>query len=103
MRRADGSILMRQCPIRSGTFLDEAIRFSSRLSRDIGPRNVFHTYRNVGDTELKMLIVYTPAGFEQSFVDAAAMLEEGKDQGELGHMLLERYGLTRGQLPAYHK
>ena len=29
MRRADGSILMRQCPIRSGTFLGEAIRFSS--------------------------------------------------------------------------
>ena len=34
MRRADGSILMRQCPIRSGTFLDEAIRASSRLSRN---------------------------------------------------------------------
>src|ERR1700690_2153924 len=29
MRRADGSILMRQCPIRSETFLDEAIRRSS--------------------------------------------------------------------------
>jgi quercetin dioxygenase-like cupin family protein len=68
-----------------------------------GLRNVFHTYRNVGDTELKMLIVYTPAGFEQSFVDAAAMLEEGKDQSEIGQMLLERYGLTRGQLPAHHK
>jgi quercetin dioxygenase-like cupin family protein len=64
-----------------------------------GPRNVFHTYRNVGDTELKMLIVYTPAGFEQSFIDTAAMLEEGKNQGAIGQMLLERYGLTRGQLP----
>jgi hypothetical protein len=47
-----------------------------------------------------MLIVYTPAGFEQSFVDAAAMLQEGKDQSEIGGMLLERYGLTRGQLPS---
>jgi quercetin dioxygenase-like cupin family protein len=65
-----------------------------------GPRNVFHTYRNVGETELKMLLIYTPAGFEQSFVDAAAMLEEGKDQSEIGRMLLERYGLTRGRLPA---
>src|SRR5262249_12252104 len=66
-----------------------------------GPRNVFHTYRNVGDTDLKMLIVYTPAGFEQSFIDAAAMLKGGKDQGEIGRMLQERYGLTRGQMPAW--
>ena len=68
--------------------------------RVYGPRNIFHTYRNVGDTTLKMIIVYTPAGFEQSFVDQAAMLQEGKDQSEISRMLLERYGLTRGQLPA---
>ena len=48
--------------------------------RIYGPRNIFHTYRNVGDTDLKMLIVYTPAGFGQSFLDAAAMLQEGKDE-----------------------
>jgi quercetin dioxygenase-like cupin family protein len=68
--------------------------------RIYGPRNIFHTYRNVGDTDLKMLIVYTPAGFEQSFVDQAAMLQEGKDQSEISRTLLERYGLTRRQLPA---
>jgi quercetin dioxygenase-like cupin family protein len=68
--------------------------------RVYGPRNVFHTYRNVGDTDLKMIIVYTPAGFERSFVDAATMLQQGKDQSEIGRMLLQRYGLTRGQLPA---
>ena len=67
--------------------------------RIYGPRNIFHTYRNVGDTDLKMIIVYTPAGFEQSFVDQAAMLQEGKDQSEISRMLLERYGLTRRQLP----
>jgi len=55
-----------------------------------GPRNIFHTYRKVGDTELQMWIVYTPAGFEQSFVDAAVMLEEGRDQSEIGRMLRER-------------
>jgi hypothetical protein len=44
---------------------------------------------------LKMIIVYTPAGFEQSFVDQAAMLQEGKDQSEISRMMLERYGLTR--------
>jgi hypothetical protein len=35
-----------------------------------------------------MIIVYTPAGFEQSFVDQAAMLQEGKDQSEISRMLL---------------
>jgi quercetin dioxygenase-like cupin family protein len=59
--------------------------------RVYGPRNIFH----VGDTPLKMIIVYTPAGFEQSFVDQAAMLQEGKDQSEISRMMLERYGLTR--------
>jgi mannose-6-phosphate isomerase-like protein (cupin superfamily) len=68
--------------------------------RVYGPRNVFHTYRNVGDTPLKMVIVYTPAGFEQSFIEQAAMLAEGKNQSEIGKMLFERYGMTRGQLPA---
>src|SRR6476661_6080622 len=32
-----------------------------------GPRNVFHTYRNVGQDPLKLVIVYSPGGFEQSF------------------------------------
>jgi mannose-6-phosphate isomerase-like protein (cupin superfamily) len=68
--------------------------------RIFGPRNMFHTYRNVGNTALKLVIVYTSGGFEQSFMDAAVMLKEGKDQREIGHMLSERYGLTRGQLPA---
>jgi hypothetical protein len=36
-----------------------------------------------------MVIVYTPAGFERSFVDAAAMVEEGKDRSEIGRVLLE--------------
>lgn len=68
--------------------------------RIYGPRNIFHTYRNVGGTDLKMIIVYTPAGFEQSFVEQTAMLQAGKDQNEISRMLLERYGLRRRQLPA---
>ena len=67
--------------------------------RVFGPRHVFHTYRNAGDTDLKMILIYTPGGFEQSFMDREAMLEAGKDQSEVGRMMLERYGLTRGQLP----
>jgi quercetin dioxygenase-like cupin family protein len=76
------------------TFLCEA------GDRVFGPRNLFHTYRNVGKAELKMVIAYTPGGFEQSFADATAMLAEGKDQNDIGRMLAEKYGLTRGHLPA---
>jgi mannose-6-phosphate isomerase-like protein (cupin superfamily) len=60
-----------------------------------GPRNVFHTYRNVGDTDLKLVIVYSPGGFEQSFFDTEAMLQKGMDQGDVTLMLAERYGLSR--------
>jgi hypothetical protein len=64
-----------------------------------GPRGVFHTFRAVGATPLTVILVYTPGGFEQSFLDVTAMLKDGKDQIEVGHMLSKRYGVIRGQLP----
>ena len=64
-----------------------------------GPRNVFHTYRNVGDTDLKMILIYTPGGFEQSFLDRETLLATGKDQSEVGRMMSETYGLTRANYP----
>ena len=36
------------------------------------PRNVVHTFRNVGDTPLRMLIQTTPSGFEDFFEACAA-------------------------------
>ncbi len=86
----------------SGTaevWIDREVFRCEAGDRVFGPRNVFHTYRNVGNTDLKMILVYTPGGFEQSFLDREAMLEAGKDQSEVGRMMMERYGLTRGQLP----
>ena len=86
----------------SGTaevWIDREIFRREAGDRVFGPRNVFHTYRNVGNTDLKMILVYTPGGFEQSFLDREAMLEAGKDQSEVGRMVSERYGVTRGQLP----
>ena len=59
-----------------------------------GPRDLPHTFRNVGDTDLKCLIVYSPGGFEQSFLDIAALGEAGNDPHQTG-AVLERYGLTR--------
>jgi mannose-6-phosphate isomerase-like protein (cupin superfamily) len=64
--------------------------------RVIGPRNIFHTFRNVGDTDLKMIITFTPGGFEQAFAEATEMLAKGKNQTDVGRMLSERYGITRG-------
>lgn len=65
-----------------------------------GPRNIFHTYRNVGQDLLKLVIVYSPGGFEQSFLDGEEMIQAGKNQEDVGRMLSERYGLTRKSLPA---
>jgi hypothetical protein len=31
-----------------------------------------------------MILVYTPGGFEQSFLDREVMLKAGKDQTEVG-------------------
>ena len=68
--------------------------------RIFGPRHVFHTFRNVGDSDLKLVAVYSPGGFEQSFLDTDAMLKEGKGPSEVGRMLSDLYGLTRRELPA---
>ena len=80
-------------------WIDREVYRCEAGNRVFGPRNVFHTYRNVGDTDLKMILIYTPGGFEQSFLDQETMLAAGKDQSEVGRMMLERYGLTRGQMP----
>lgn len=43
-----------------------------------------------------LILVYFPGGFEQSFLDLEAMVQDGKDASEIDRMLSERYGLTRG-------
>jgi mannose-6-phosphate isomerase-like protein (cupin superfamily) len=63
-------------------------------SRIFGPREVPHTFRNVGETDLKCLIVYSPGGFEQSFLDIAALGEAGNDPDATG-AVMQRYGLMR--------
>jgi mannose-6-phosphate isomerase-like protein (cupin superfamily) len=62
-------------------------------SRVYGPRDVPHTFRNVGDDDLKCLIVSSPGGFEQSFIEIAA-LGEGADLDSTGR-ILAKYGLSR--------
>ena len=55
-------------------------------SRVHGPRDVPHTFRNVGDDDLKSLIVYPPGGFEQRFINIAP-LGEGVDLESTGRIL----------------
>jgi quercetin dioxygenase-like cupin family protein len=74
--------------------LGEATLIRGPGSRIFGPRDVPHTFRNVGDTDLKCLIVYSPGGFEQSFIDIAALGEAGADLRATG-VVLQGYGLTR--------
>jgi hypothetical protein len=55
-------------------------------SRVHGPRDVPHTFRNVGDDDLKSLIVYPPGGVEQRFINIAP-LGEGVDLESTGRIL----------------
>ena len=59
-----------------------------------GSQDAPHTFRNVGDTDLKCLIGLLPGGFEQSYLDIAALGEAGREPHEIG-AILQRYGLTR--------
>jgi hypothetical protein len=53
-----------------------------------------HTFRKVGDDDLKCLIVYSLEGSKkQSFIEIAA-LEEGADLESTGR-ILAKYGLSR--------
>jgi mannose-6-phosphate isomerase-like protein (cupin superfamily) len=39
------------------------------------PKGTFHRFRNVGDKHAKLLLLFTPAGFEQYFVDVGLPVE----------------------------
>lgn len=69
--------------------------------RVLGPRNIFHTFRNVGDADLKMVIAFTPGGFEQNFVDSSELASQGVAPDDVLRITAERYGLTRGPTPPW--
>lgn len=62
------------------------------------PRNTIHTFKNMGDTPLKMIVTASPAGFEKFFSDTAPEFTkpEGPDMpsiirtaGEYGLVFVE--------------
>jgi mannose-6-phosphate isomerase-like protein (cupin superfamily) len=46
------------------------------------PRGTPHTFANPHDAPARMLVVLTPAGFEQYFVELFALLSEGSNRAE---------------------
>ncbi len=60
------------------------------------PRNVFHKFQNVSEVPGKMLLVFTPAGCEQYFVDLAEVRQRLKDAEllEAEEGIDRKYGIT---------
>jgi len=56
------------------------------------PRNVWHAFWNATDRPARLLEIISPAGFEQFFVEVAALAQAGPDEPDYP-ALLERYGL----------
>lgn len=52
-----------------------------------GPRGIAHGYRNVGDGDLRVVIIYTPGGVEEIFQDWA-------DDGRRVADIMAGYGVT---------
>jgi quercetin dioxygenase-like cupin family protein len=58
-----------------------------------GKRGIPHTYRNVGTTPSRMIMVATPAGFERFFEEVDRMSKSGPPTPEALIELGGRYGL----------
>lgn len=60
-----------------------------------GPRGIFHRFQNIGDVTGEMLIVFTPAGCENYFMELAAVREvDGPDLTEKERAIDCKYGIT---------
>jgi mannose-6-phosphate isomerase-like protein (cupin superfamily) len=58
------------------------------------PRDVWHTFWNATDEPARLLEIISPAGFEQFFVELAALLERDPDDLEARSALAAAYGVT---------
>jgi mannose-6-phosphate isomerase-like protein (cupin superfamily) len=67
-----------------------------------GPRDIAHGFKVIGERPARMLVMCTPAGFEQFILDQAAPIEEPPSPPDMGRlmMLAERHGIEiHGPLP----
>ena len=51
-----------------------------------GPRDVPHTFQNVGDTPGRLLVVSAPAGMEEFFQNYTHLLPDRADQAALAEL-----------------
>jgi mannose-6-phosphate isomerase-like protein (cupin superfamily) len=56
------------------------------------PRDVWHTFWNATDEPARLLEIISPAGFEQFFVEAAALQESDPENRDAVAALSARYG-----------
>ena len=54
------------------------------------PRGTLHRFENVSDTPSRVLIVFTPGGFEGFFFEAGLPVAEGETAAPLGREEVER-------------
>lgn len=57
------------------------------------PRNVWHTFWNATDEPARLLEIISPAGFEQFFVELAALLKSDPDDLDTLAALGAKYGI----------
>jgi hypothetical protein len=58
------------------------------------PRGIWHGVENTSDTMLTWCAIWSPGGFEQYFLEVAALLEAGEPAQEQLDALADRYGMT---------
>jgi len=58
------------------------------------PRDVWHTFWNATDSPARLLEIISPAGFDQFFVELAALVGSGQAAPEAIATLNSRYGLA---------
>jgi len=60
-----------------------------------GPRGIFHRFQNISDMPGEMLIIFSPAGCENYFMELAAVREAGgKDVIKKERAVDQKYGIT---------
>ena len=58
-----------------------------------GPRNIEHYFRNVGETTGRLLLIFTPGGYERYFIELAqARADGGADLSEKVKAIDKKYG-----------
>jgi quercetin dioxygenase-like cupin family protein len=59
-----------------------------------GPRGIFHTFRNIGTSQARLLVFAQPAGVEEFFEELSDLVERRAAEPARLAELASRYGIT---------